>query len=416
MSIWAWVKETFGGPRTTGDVAIEGDRVVLRDLERARAFPQEPSESGRKAMGVCEKCSAKLQLVVFTTAGSGEQLRIWKAYPLAVDGWLCRACGWSALPRFISVEESVEYGRQGSEHAQAANFDDAEFWFRRILGSWPGYGAGYADLGQLSLARADATNEASAREQHRKDAEGLFRKALACGGKFGGVRVQLARTLVLQGNEPEALELLHELEHDAEASEDRRAEGRHLLEDIQAGKGLFSRATELVKDLVLQPPTKGLAPAERRSLEQARILLNESISRASTFPSEWFLGKLEQRLGNFKEAATAFERACAINPEHPDGHRELQGAYLELGRNADALRAAERALELRPDDATLRCNLAFVLILANDLPRAQREAELATAADPADPITRNVLRLTSDIQSGKRKRPETIAEAEGRRS
>jgi Flp pilus assembly protein TadD len=144
--------------------------------------------------------------------------------------------------------------------------------------------------------------------------------------------------------------------------------------------------------------------------------LNESIARASTFPSEWFLGKLEQRLGNFKEAAAAFERACAINPEHPDGHRELQGAYLELGRNADALRAAERALELRPDDATLRCNLAFVLILANDLPRAQREAELATAADPADPITRNVLRLIDAIKSGKRKRPETIAEAEGRPS
>lgn len=91
MSIWAWVKEAFGGPRTTGDVAIEGDRVVLRDLARARALPQEPAEAGRKAMGVCEKCSAKLQLVVFTTAGSGEQLRIWKAYPLAIDGWLCRA-------------------------------------------------------------------------------------------------------------------------------------------------------------------------------------------------------------------------------------------------------------------------------------------------------------------------------------
>src|SRR5689334_2808652 len=138
MSFWARVKEALGGKPAIDDVAFEGDRVVLRNLERARAFPQEPSASGRKAMGICEQCSGTLQLVVFTTAGGGEQLKVWRAYPLAIDGWRCRACGWSALPRYISVEESLEFGRRGSEQAQAGNFDDAEFWFRRILGSWPG--------------------------------------------------------------------------------------------------------------------------------------------------------------------------------------------------------------------------------------------------------------------------------------
>jgi hypothetical protein len=84
MSIWARVKETLGGKRTSGDVAFEGDRVVLRDLERARTFPQEAAAGGREAIGICEKCSGTLQLVVFTTAGGGEQLNIWKAYPLAI--------------------------------------------------------------------------------------------------------------------------------------------------------------------------------------------------------------------------------------------------------------------------------------------------------------------------------------------
>jgi len=144
--------------------------------------------------------------------------------------------------------------------------------------------------------------------------------------------------------------------------------------------------------------------------------LHESIGRYGTFASEWFLGKAERRLGNVAQAAEAFERACAINPQQPDGHRELQLAYLELGRKADALRAAERALELRPDDAKLRCNLAFVLVLSGDLERARREAKLAGEADPHDAITRNVVKLIEDVASGRRKRPETIAEAEGRSS
>jgi tetratricopeptide (TPR) repeat protein len=415
MSIWDRVKEVLGGRRSTGDVAFEGDRVVLRDLERARTFPQEPAESGRKAMGICEKCSGTLRRVVFTTAGGGEQLKIWRAYPLAIDGWLCPACGWSALPRFISVEESVEYGRRGAEQAQSGNLDDAEFWFRRILGSWPGYGAGYADLGQLSLTRADATTDAGERVSHRKRAEELFRKALATGGKLGGVRTPLARTLVLMGREEEAIELLGDLERDAEAGEAMRAEGRELLRDIQAGKGLFTRASELLRELVLQPPTQRLEPSDRRRIEEGRALLRASIARKPTFASQWFLGKTEQRTQNFAVAAEAFERACALDPQHPDGPRELANAYLELGRNADALTAAERALALRPDDATLRCNLAFVLLLTGDLKRAEHEAKLAGEADPSDAITRNVEKLINDVASGKRKQPKTLAEAEGRR-
>lgn len=353
--------------------------------------------------------------MVFTTAGGGEQLTIWKAYPLAIDGWLCRACGWSALPRCISVEESVEYGRRGAEQAQSGNFDDAEFWFRRILGSWPGYGAGYADLGRLNLARADASKDANERTRHRKQAEELFRKALATDGSLGGVRAPLARTLALMGKEAEALELLQELERYPGASDATRVEGRELLQDLQEGRGLFTRASELLKELVLQPPTQRLEPVDRQRIEEARALLHESIGRKATFASEWFLGKTEQRLGNFTQAAEAFERACAINPQQPDGLRELQGAYLELGRNADALKAAERALQLRPEDATLRCNLAFVLVLAGDLDQARHEARLAGDADPNDTTTRNVMKLIEQVASGRRKRPETIAEAEGRR-
>jgi len=415
MAIWARVKAALGLKQTSGDVAFEGDRVVLRDLERARTFSQEPATTGLKALRSCEKCSGTLRLVVFTTAGGGEQLKIWKAYPLAVDGWLCPACGWSALPRYISVEESVEYGRRATEQAQSGNLEDAEFWFRRILGSWPGYGAGYADLGQLSLARADATKDASEREQHRKQAEELFRKALASDGNLGGVRAPLARTLALMGREAEALELLRELELDADAGDRWRAEGQELLQDIQAGKALFNRASELVLGLILQPPTQRLEPGDQRKIQEAQALLREAIERKATFSSEWFLGKSEMRLKNFVQAAKAFERACALDPQQPDGQRELAAAYLELERHSDALKAGERAVELRPEDATLHCNLAFILLLTGDMKRAEIEANFAAAADPNDAVNRNVAKLVEDVVAGRRKRPESLAEAEGRR-
>jgi Flp pilus assembly protein TadD len=320
------------------------------------------------------------------------------------------------MPRFISPEESVEYGRRGTEHAESGNFDDAEFWFRRILGSWPGYGAGYADLGQLSLARADAEDDDDARRGHRERAEELFREALASGPAFGGVRVPLARTLALLGREAEARELLRELSRDDNVAETHRAAGRDLQADIEGGKGLFSRATEQVRRLVLQPPRHELAPDDKRRLHAARDLLREATARQSTFASEWFLGKTELRLGQFEAAAEAFERACALDPQQADGQRELESAYLELGRNLEALQAAERALALRPTDSTLRCNLAFVLVLTGDLKRARDEATRAAAEAPTDVVARNIIKLMDDVSAGRRKRPETLAEAEGRKA
>jgi Flp pilus assembly protein TadD len=184
---------------------------------------------------------------------------------------------------------------------------------------------------------------------------------------------------------------------------------------IQDGKALFTRATEMTRGLVLEPPTQRLEPSDRRRLEESRALLLEAKARKATFATEWFLGKTELRLGNFAQAAEALVRASAIDPEQPDAPRELANAYLELERNADALEAAERALALKPGDATLRCNLAFVLLLTGDLERARNEAKLANQADPKDSVTLNVLKLIDAVASGKRKRPETVAEAEGRK-
>lgn len=389
---------------------------MLRDLERARALPQEPTQPGPTEMRSCEECSGPLRQVVFTTAGSGEQMAVWRAYPLAIDGWLCRSCGRFAAPRRISAEESVEFGRNGAAHARIGNLDDAEFWFRRILGSWPGYRAAYADLAQVQLSRGESSGHLPERLRYRQEALKLFRKAIAASNEqpLGVIRLPFARALALSGEEDDALDQLEALDKDAAIDEAIRREGRALVQDIRDGKALFSRGTELVKGLALEPPAKRLTPERRELLEQGRALLREADGRKAAFPSAWFLGKVELRLGNFEAAASAFERACALNPQQPDGQRELCSAYLELGRTRDALPVAQRAVELRPDDPTLRCNLAVVLLLISDLDGARREVSAAGAADPKDPVTRNVAKVIEDVAAGRRKRPSTLAELEGR--
>ena len=74
-----------------------------------------------------------------------------------------------------------------------------------------------------------------------------------------------------------------------------------------------------------------------------------------------------------------------------------------------------RALELRPDDAALRCNLALVLLLTSEIEASQSEVAKATRAEPDDPITRGLAALIDDVASGRRKRPRSIAETEGRK-
>ena len=91
MSVWDRVASKFGSragaPR---EVSIVEDRLVLHTLVRAKALPNEPGQWGRSDMSACEKCTAAVRRVVFTTAGEGEQqVALWREYPLAVDGWLC---------------------------------------------------------------------------------------------------------------------------------------------------------------------------------------------------------------------------------------------------------------------------------------------------------------------------------------
>lgn len=418
MSFWDRALDALGIRKTTGEVVLEGgDRIVLRDLARAKAFPQEPAQPGHKDLAACEKCGGRLRRVVFTTAGSGDQIEIWRQHPFAMDGWVCVACGWAAMPRFISSEESVEFTQTGAEHVQLGQFDDAEFWFRRILGSWPGYPAAYANLGQLSFARADAAPGLADKHRYREEAETWLRRAVAADPerRIPAIRVTLARVLALRGEEDEALGTLDSLSGDSRLPAEVREAAAASATDIRCGKALFSRATELTEETILEPISKPLSPEAKGALETARTLLKQASERERSFPTSWFLGKVEARLGHLEAAIQALRHACSLDPDQPDGCRELCLVYLEAGRAEDAVPIARHAVELRPKDAGLSCNLAIALLLHGDVEGASAQCKAALELDPQDEITRGVQRLIEDVAAGRRPRPKSLPEAEGRK-
>ena len=57
------------------------------------------------------------------------------------------------------------------------------------------------------------------------------------------------------------------------------------------------------------------------------------------------------KAGNLAGAAAKFQEAATLNPSLAEAHGVLADVSLELGRNAEALAAANRFLELKPGDA-----------------------------------------------------------------
>ena len=406
------------GLRKDDWVSVAGDRLIIREVSKARTFPQEPKQAGPTHMSFCDLCRGPLRKVVITTAGNGPQAEVWRVYPLAVDGWACPLCGWLAMPRFITPEESAAYGRRGAEYAAKGEFDEAEFWFRRIIGSWSGYPAAYADLGQLMSARADAASDLDDRERYRREALGWFERAIEAdpGCSFPGIRTPFARLLAVTGDEEKATELLKAVLSKNEVPEEVRSEACALLDDIRDGKALFTQATETMKGTLYEPPSEPLSPAARSAMERGRTLLVEAASRKADFPTLFFLGKSEMRLRNWEAARTAFQEALKIDPDQADGCRELAWVYLELERTAEALPLSRHALELRPGDLGLQCNLAVVLLLTGDVQTARAATEAALALDPKDPIPKHLLRVIDDVGTGQRQCPRSLAQLEGRHS
>ncbi len=96
----------------------------------------------------------------------------------------------------------------------------------------------------------------------------------------------------------------------------------------------------------------------------------------------WSQGTVALSEGRFAEAAEAFRRMVAADPEEPIAHMDLGTALLQLGDVGGALARYQESLRLSPGNPRLHYNLGLVYTLQKAYPKALEHYRNAVELDP----------------------------------
>lgn len=140
----------------------------------------------------------------------------------------------------------------------------------------------------------------------------------------------------------------------------------------------------------------GLMRANR--LAEAQGTLSAACRSPGATAEHWFvLGAVRHMLGSAQDALVAFERALALQPDHPNALNASASVLATLGRNDDALACLRQALALRPRDVDAHVNTALVLERTGHTLGALDHYTAALSIDPscrAARLNRSALHLT----------------------
>lgn len=92
----------------------------------------------------------------------------------------------------------------------------------------------------------------------------------------------------------------------------------------------------------------GNVPKAEKSLAEA-LRLDQGLADAY-----WQRGVLRQRQGAVRDAITDLTKALTLRPSRHEAHASLADAYYDLGREAEAMREWQLAIQAQPDNATWR--------------------------------------------------------------
>ena len=143
--------------------------------------------------------------------------------------------------------------------------------------------------------------------------------------------------------------------------EDRRLAGLQLAAEagrLVVGDGQrrwHPESGQILFDFEVAELARKVAPLARRAFREAKGQAPELSAE------DWYAWGCELEAAAPAEAREAYERALALEPEHPDAHVNLGRLLHEEGYPAEAEAHYRRALEARPQDATAAFNLGVAL-------------------------------------------------------
>ena len=144
------------------------------------------------------------------------------------------------------------------------------------------------------------------------------------------------------------------------------------------------------------PDPKDMAPVLRRYREAVDLLEARQLAKGADalggllednpgMMDVWLqYASVLTKLGRDADALRAYQQAVRLKPEEPSGVLGAASALIALGRMDEARRHAELAIKNAPANA--HTTLAQIALAQKDYREAQRQADRAAAADPQLPL------------------------------
>ncbi|MBI2955940.1 MAG: tetratricopeptide repeat protein, partial [Acidobacteria bacterium] len=163
-------------------------------------------------------------------------------------------------------------------------------------------------------------------------------------------------------------------------------------ENLKAAEEASRRALLLDPELAEAHVSRGLAISLSKRYDDAQMEFETALRLdPKLFEAYYFYARACFQQGKLEEAARLFERASEVNPDDYQSPGLLGMVYIGLGRTQDSERsfrrgyvAAEKHLELHPDDARALYLGACSLARLGERARAVDWAGRALAIDPED--------------------------------
>ena len=219
------------------------------------------------------------------------------------------------------------------------------------------------------------------RQARTQQADAHYRMATAYLQQTGDIRSELNRraaypelktAIALDGKNPEYRRLLGAIHL---ADRDFAAAEREIREALRLSPSFPEARNDLGSIYAHQG-------RYQEAVREFRVAV-ENRSYATPQLARYNLAKASFQLGDYTEAADAYERYLETEPGDADARHNLGMCYVRLGRLADAERAFAKVVETRTDALLTRYELGMVLFKLARRPEAVAQFQAVSRLDPA---------------------------------
>ena len=232
------------------------------------------------------------------------------------------------------------------------------------------------------------------------EALAAFAAVLAERPDFTAARTSAATVLLARGAPRDAVRVLEEGIAGGDRSPDllarlgraRQAAGdaRGAVEALERARAGGDENPEVASDLAI-------ANAALGRLDAARAIFRDQLARDSSSATTWYnLGLLELQSRHPADAAAAFRRATAIEPDYGDAWQALGASLAESDRRG-AIDAWRKAETLRPRDYDLLFNLGMLLADSDTPQEATPYLQRFVREAPRDRYAADIARIQTAL-------------------